>query len=635
MAKSRKTPPVPEGASEEIRLEVNTPPHQVHLVKLSDIKPDPNQPRKHFHQDALNELAENVTKYGVLQAITIRPTESGFYVVFGERRYRAAIQAGLKEIPATIRTLTDDEALEIQIIENLQRKDVHPLEEAYALQALLDKLTKEKHSAPVNEIALRIGKSHKYVNTRLKLNNLYPELQDMFMMDKMSFHQAVLFSRVPFGDQKQICTNRLPKDWKERENWKLPSWAKDWIDGHERELEDAPFDLTDPTLNPEMGSCVNCPYNSSNTLSLFEDDNDGPTCSNVPCFEIKRDKSFVKTLAEASEQPDVVFVAKSYLDSEDQSNINAAEENGINVVYSSDWEDAEPPTQPDWESFYDDNTWEDFETEEEKKEHEEKLRPDFEEAVKEWEEEKAEWAKQLEIGAIKKAFIVGGNGAGTFTYVTLRKSEETEDDATDSNSASQSVNAEIEKINSREKRNKELDVEKVWSAIRTMALADDAKLLVIDTDLHEVERKALAMAIYSSLDYHWKHEFEEILNVKRHADTMKISNAIENITAEQFNILNRMLMISKLFPAYSTHEKSGDNYRGYTVALLHNPTAIKEIELQQQEKAEKRADRVKQRVAALKKSIPSEVKKKPLPGGIAERSIKNLLSEEQLNSIPK
>jgi ParB family chromosome partitioning protein len=103
-------------------------------ILLDDIHPDPNQPRKYYDALAMEELTQSVKEKGVLQPVLIRPNGNGYILVCGERRYRASKEAGLTDIPAVIRQLTDDEALELQIIENLQRKDVNPMEEGTAFQ---------------------------------------------------------------------------------------------------------------------------------------------------------------------------------------------------------------------------------------------------------------------------------------------------------------------------------------------------------------------------------------------------------------------------------------------------------------------------------------------------------------------
>lgn len=137
-------------------------------VKLSEIEPNPDQPRKIFDKAALDELSENIKKYGLIQPIVVRPTIMGTYqIVAGERRWRASMQAGLKTVPVIIKELDDAQTMEIAIIENLQREDLNPIEMAKGFKSLMDTffLTQE-------EVAEKVGKSRSAVANTLRLLEL-------------------------------------------------------------------------------------------------------------------------------------------------------------------------------------------------------------------------------------------------------------------------------------------------------------------------------------------------------------------------------------------------------------------------------------------------------------------------------
>ena len=144
---------IPEGVS---------PEENITQVAIEKIKPNPFQPRKHFPQEALEELADSIKEQGVLQPVLLRPKDTGYELIAGERRLRAARMAGLKTLTAVVRPCSDTEALELTIVENLQREDLNPLEEAGAYQ----KLSRE-FSFTQEQIAKRVGKSWqgKYYNT--------------------------------------------------------------------------------------------------------------------------------------------------------------------------------------------------------------------------------------------------------------------------------------------------------------------------------------------------------------------------------------------------------------------------------------------------------------------------------------
>ena len=134
-------------------------------LPISEITPNKDQPRKTFDEAALDELAESIKQHGVLQPLLVRPLPNGGYqLVAGERRWRASRRAGLREVPVVVKELTDTETMEIAIIENLQREDLNPIEEAEGLQALIDKcgFTQE-------EVASSVGKSRPAIANSLRL----------------------------------------------------------------------------------------------------------------------------------------------------------------------------------------------------------------------------------------------------------------------------------------------------------------------------------------------------------------------------------------------------------------------------------------------------------------------------------
>ena len=155
-------------------------------LPLNEIVPNKEQPRKTFDEGALQELADSITQHGVLQPLLVRPLPAGGYqLVAGERRWRASRMAGLKEVPVVIKELSDVETMEIAIIENLQREDLNPIEEAEGLQALIDRcgFTQE-------ELAVSVGKSRPAIANSLRLLKLPQEVRDMTRDGKISAGHA-------------------------------------------------------------------------------------------------------------------------------------------------------------------------------------------------------------------------------------------------------------------------------------------------------------------------------------------------------------------------------------------------------------------------------------------------------------
>lgn len=139
---------------------------------MANVQPSNYNPRKNFDEASLAELSESIRQQGVLQPIGVRPIEENrFEIIFGERRYRAALMAGLEEIPAIVMEISDETAEEMAVTENLQRKDVTPIEEANAYQKLIDS---GRHD--VQSLAVQFGKNENYIRTRLKFVSLIPEI---------------------------------------------------------------------------------------------------------------------------------------------------------------------------------------------------------------------------------------------------------------------------------------------------------------------------------------------------------------------------------------------------------------------------------------------------------------------------
>lgn len=157
-----------DNSVEEINSSVNK-------LRIMEIEPNHNQPRKDFNEKALSELAESIEQHGVLQPLVVRPLANGSYqLVAGERRWRAARIAGLTEVPVVIKELTDEEVIEIAMIENLQREDLNPLEEALGYRYMMDELKITQEQA-----AEKVGKSRPAVANTLRLLKLPNEVQEM------------------------------------------------------------------------------------------------------------------------------------------------------------------------------------------------------------------------------------------------------------------------------------------------------------------------------------------------------------------------------------------------------------------------------------------------------------------------
>ena len=176
-------------------------------VSIADIFSDPDQPRKHFDEDALDELAASIRKHGILQPIVVRPTGGGGYrIVAGERRWRAAQRAGLERIPVIIKQVDDKTALELAIVENVQRADLNAIEEAAGYQQLVD-----QYQYSQNDLAAVIGKSRSHVANTLRLMRL-PESVRGFIIDgslSAGHARALITANDPEGLARRIISEGL------------------------------------------------------------------------------------------------------------------------------------------------------------------------------------------------------------------------------------------------------------------------------------------------------------------------------------------------------------------------------------------------------------------------------------------
>lgn len=265
-------------------------------IPLSRIQESKTNPRRAFDETKLAELASNITLHGVLQPVLVRLLpggEEGFYeLVAGARRYRASKLAKRGTIPASVRELTDTECLELQLIENLQRADVHELDEARGYAVLMQM---QPDTYTVETLAEKIGRSEKYVYARLRLMHLIQEAQDAFYIGRLTVAHAFEIARLQPHDQRRALQECFP-------NHKTPDAVlkdkkaeavtvrqlREWIEREiHLDLTNAPFDPQDETLLPSAGSCAKCPKRTGNNPLLFPEVRQKSICTDRSCYRTK------------------------------------------------------------------------------------------------------------------------------------------------------------------------------------------------------------------------------------------------------------------------------------------------------------------------------------------------------------
>ncbi len=169
----------------------STPKDEIIEVSLDELRPNPYQPRKVFDQEALEELSSSIREHGVFQPIIIKKSIKGYEIIAGERRVRASKLAGKETIPAIIRDFTDEQMMEISLLENLQRENLNPIEEAQAYRSMLDKL-----GITQEELSNKVGKSRSHITNIIGILRLPEEVQKMIAQEKLTMSHAKLLSKL-------------------------------------------------------------------------------------------------------------------------------------------------------------------------------------------------------------------------------------------------------------------------------------------------------------------------------------------------------------------------------------------------------------------------------------------------------
>ncbi|RXH54466.1 MULTISPECIES: ParB/RepB/Spo0J family partition protein [Acidobacteriaceae] len=304
-------------------------------IAVDQIHESTTNPRQTFEQNKLEELAESIRQHGLIQPITIRPNASGFEIVAGARRFRAAQLAELFSLPARIVELDDAAAMEWQLVENSQRVDVHPYEEAQGFQRLLD-----LPGYDVAALVTKSGKSAAHIYARLSLLQLVPDVAEAFVHERITASHANLIARLPQEHQTEAFENCWRKDWQDKEAHLLPAkHLSAWIQANlYLSLAEAPFDLEDATLNPEAGACITCPRRSGFNTSLFADVH-GDQCLDAPCFQAKVTAHIDREIAA---RPELVTIETAWRAPKEQRP-GALQKHQYRELNIPDNPDAEPP----------------------------------------------------------------------------------------------------------------------------------------------------------------------------------------------------------------------------------------------------------------------------------------------------
>ena len=375
------------------------------ILDLEKIQIGNTNPRKKFEQTSLQELSESIRNQGVLQPILVRPKGEGYELICGERRYKASVMAELDKIPASIRNLSDDEAFEAQIVENLERKDVHPLEEADAFQRMLD-----SKRYTIADISAKMAKSEAFIAHRLKLTNLIDEIKQDFFDDRIGIGHAILIARLTPEAQKDIL--EYSKQGWGTDGYGTINQLRNKIDQGLYSLKDAAFKTTDEKLIPEVGSCTNCLKRSGANPVLFSDVEDENKCFDASCFGNKMKAHIKREVEKIVSGGKEIFLLAGYSSVADKELMDYVKQFKVPVLKE-----------------YDDYSTFDYHGSNSRK---------------------------------VKGFYITGHDAGKSKSVYLKLKGKNMPEAVDP------VKEQVTKIKERAKRALELDDEKVWKKVREM-----------------------------------------------------------------------------------------------------------------------------------------------------------------------
>lgn len=530
---------------------------QVQYVALSKIKPSNFNPRKTFKDAELIELAESIKEQGVLQPIMVRTVGTEYEIVYGERRYRASLLAGLKIMPVLVKNLTDDVALEYAITENLQRTNVSPIEEAAAFKYLLDSKRYD-----ISQLVVRFGKSESYIRGRMRLNNLVSEFTTLLENEIINLVTAVELSKFSPEVQVEIYGEHF-ENADDYNSWcKLKT--KDILSCIERsyttDLDRYMFDKTD---------CATCIYNTNNQ-NLFAVADGCGNCSQKTCLKEKNIAFFVEKIRKITQKkPSLDFCHDKY--NYDAEVVEKLKEQGYAFTvqeYTRNY--PIEPLIPKADEYEKDD--------------------EYRAAYDEYEKDTTKYVTEVE--KINKLYADGKVTMYAkieytdifLCYVNKELSNDTQ-------------LTPLDKLEKQDKRNKELSNEKIID--ETKRLYNDAELTGDFTALED------RLIYFGMLSFAKKEHFKQLGIIKDRwhlidDDKMEIINSL---TDEKKNIIRRDFIVTHLKEAFRD---------GATEELLleftrqHLPGQLSEIEIKHNNEYNKRYERIKEKRKAIQSMVEGD-----------------------------
>ena len=293
-----------EKQSEKVEVKRFTS-NKVEAIEITSILPSPMNTRRSGVAAELEELAASIKAQGVLQPVTARYTdEKAPELIFGHRRLEAAKLAGLTVLPVIFCEMDDAQVIQAQLIENVQRADIHPMDEAEAYEALL-----KKHDMSAEDIAAKAGKSRTFIYGRMKLLALVPEARKAFLAGELSPSVALLLARIPVEELQNNALAEINPEWRQQDGRPIATAEalRTIESGYMLNLSAASFSKKDVELVPAAGSCIDCENRTGNQAELFADIKSADMCTDPGCYAEKREAHWVIISTKAKENLEPVL----------------------------------------------------------------------------------------------------------------------------------------------------------------------------------------------------------------------------------------------------------------------------------------------------------------------------------------
>lgn len=561
---------------------------QIQYIKTNQLHESPMNPRKEFDQEGIDQLAESIKQVGILQPIIARPNTSVkkkmpiYEVICGARRLSAAVIADLTEVPVIVRDLTDEEAFDLMITENLQRKDVSPLEEALAFQSLLSKGKYDHYS-----LADRFGKSVTYIRQRVKINDLIQEFKELLQHDVITVSHAFEISKLEAVYQSELFKD----DFEERSPyWSCPTvkQLRGRIENRfTLEIKNAVFNTEDITLDSKAGSCSECPKNTGSSASLFPDE-DG-YCLDRICFKNKTAIHISREIERLqSEEPEVIIGISGYVYGEEEKQAEKLKIDGLPIVeisWSNGFSQVYEPEKPEMPSpsVYG-------------------LPEEYEEAMEEYvsdqeqyESDLKEYQEKVASGLVRKVYMAVGNEKGKTLLYTLNSNAATK--------VATATGAEINRVNQivelreKDKRNAEIAFEKTYLDARK--ILENKSYVLLDHELTPTEWQAVYIILLTNIGYDSPLKKEISPKNNGYFDNKDLALFASKLSINQINRLFRAFIINKLGTSSPNYNKSEAN-AFLQIMSEYFPDLMKEIELKHNGVYLKRKESIENKIAELK-----------------------------------